>query len=959
MGRKKGKGKKPKKSLFRRILKWTGISLLLIIIALILIPILFKDQIKELVIAEVNKSLNAELSLGDFDLTFFSTFPNMSVILSDAKLQGKDDFKDVTLMNIKEVQANVGFWSVISGDQVDIDAVHIKDPVFDVRVLQNGLANYDIVKPDSVKTEEELSEPSSFKLSLKEYSITNATIKYADEASGMYADIKNLNHTGTGDLTADVIDFETTTTMDELSYTMDGISYLSEAKTDATINLLMEFKEKSSKFTLKENKIKLNELTFSVDGFYEMLESYDNLDLKLDASQATFKQLLSLVPTFYHSGYESMLADGSVKLNGFAKGKLSDTDLPAWDFGMVVKNAIINYPDLPGKITNIQMDAGSKFPGGANLDAMTVNVKKMHANFGENTLDATLAMRQLMSDPYIESGIKANVNLATLKDFVPMAEGESYTGIMDADVELKGSMSALDKQDFEAFTAKGNMSLADVVYRSKDLPNEVSVSKMGFEFSPQNLALTELDAKMGKSDFQMDGTIDNYLGYALRDEALKGDFNFRSHHLDLDELMPTSAPTSEAAAPAAGPPSSDPVLLPDNIDFTLSSTIDEVRYSGIDIKNVRGNVRLANETATLDNLQMDAMGGRIGMTGSYNTQDHSRAALDFGYNLEKIDIQSLVKNFVTIEKLAPIMKYAHGSISSKFNMKSDLTSSFEPILTSLTSNGDISSNSIVVKGMEVFKRIGEKTKLKNFSSQTLKNFYTNFKVKDGKLELTPFDIKLGDIKTTISGHSTLEKSVDYIMKMDIRKDQIPAEMIKLVEDKMKQLSALVPKLDIGSLPDIIPVKVQVVGDMKKPEIKTDMREAILAATGDFKDQLIDEIKEQIKDTVTAIINEKVEEVKEDFNAKKQKILDDAQVQADRAKAESKTLADKTRAEANKQADDLIKAAGSNPIKKKIAETSAKKIREEGEKKAKGIENEGQKKADGIMSKARAEAAKVG
>ena len=292
-------------------------------------------------------------------------------------------------------------------------------------------------------------------------------------------------------------------------------------------------------------------------------------------------------------------------------------------------------------------------------------------------------------------------------------------------------------------------------------------------------------------------------------------------------------------------------------------------------------------------------------------------------------------------------------------MKSDLTSSFEPILGSLTSIGDVSSNSIVIKGMDVFKRISDKTKLKGFSSQAIKNFYTKFKVKDGKLELTPFDVKLGDYSTTISGHSTLEKSVDYLMKMDIRKDQIPAEMIKLVEDKMKQLNSLVPKLDIGGLPDIITIKVQVVGDIKKPEIKTDMREAILKATGDFKDDLIETVTEAIKDSVEAIITENVEDFKEDLEAKKQKILAEAQKRADQLKMEAKRAADATRLQGNKQADALIREAGNNPIKKKIAEVSAKKLRDQSEQKAQMIESEGQRKADGIMNKAREEAAKIG
>ena len=73
---------KKKKSLLKRILKWTGISFVLLLIILISIPFLFKDEIKELVIDEVNKSLNAKLEMGEFDLTFLSTFPNMTIELN-------------------------------------------------------------------------------------------------------------------------------------------------------------------------------------------------------------------------------------------------------------------------------------------------------------------------------------------------------------------------------------------------------------------------------------------------------------------------------------------------------------------------------------------------------------------------------------------------------------------------------------------------------------------------------------------------------------------------------------------------------------------------------------------------------------------------------------------------------------------------------------------------------------
>ena len=178
---------------------------------------------------------------------------------------------------------------------------------------------------------------------------------------------------------------------------------------------------------------------------------------------------------------------------------------------------------------------------------------------------------------------------------------------------------------------------------------------------------------------------------------------------------------------------------------------------------------------------------------------------------------------------------------------------------------------------------------------------------------------MGKIPSKVSGYSTLDRNLNYDMVMNVPKDQIPAEMIKVVEDAMSKLKALSPKLDVGALPDVIPVNVKVEGFYKNPTITTDFKEQILKATGNFKDALIDNVKETIKDTVTTLINNKVDEVKEDLAAKKKEIMDKAQIEANKVKAQAKKSADAVRAEADKQAADLIAQAGSNPIKKKTAE----------------------------------------
>jgi hypothetical protein len=953
----------PKKSLLKKILKWTGITFLLLIVLMICIPIIFKDDIKKLVLKEVNKSLKADVSIQDIDLTFISTFPAITIELTDVTVVGRTAFKGVELAAIKSFSAHVGFWDIVSGDQIEIDEIHLSDARFDVRVDPKGMANYDIVIPTEELPKEEQEEPSSFKLSLNEYSLTNVAIRYDDQASDLFADIVNLNHTGSGDLTADVIDFNTETTIDSLTYKMDGLTYLSHVKTKAIANLLMEFSETSSKFTFRENEFELNNFKTSLAGSYEMFAKHDQMDLTMNTNNIAFKDLLSLVPSFYQSGYESMIAKGNVQMKAMVKGKMDDKNLPGWDVGLQVKNAQIKYAGVPSSINNIVVDAGSAFEGGSDLDKMTLDVNKFHADFVGNVIDANLKMRNPMTDPLIDSKVKAKVNLASIGKVMPLATGESYQGKLNADVVLNGRMSAIEKENYEAFQAKGIVELFGMNYKSADLNEQVAIEKMTLRFSPKNLSLEKMDAKMGKSDFSLNGTIDNYLGYFFRNELLKGQFDFNSNYLDIDQIMgvtttaSTPAATTETASSEPAPVAADtePILIPENVDFTLNSNLKKVHYNGIDVTNIKGNIGLKEEVAALNNLTMNALGGTVGLTGSYNSKDHHKPAIDFGYNLGNIDVQQLSKNFLTIKKLAPIAEYAQGKISSKLTLKSDLTKALEPVYTSLTGSGDLFTNMITLSGFEPMKKIGESLNMNKLSNQTIKDVKAYFSMANGKIKLKPFTVKMEGIETEISGTSSIDQSIDYVLNMNVPKEKIPAELIKAAEQGLSKINGVIPKLNVATFPAMIKVTTLVGGTFTKPVIKTNFKEALLKATGNMKENIVNSVKEKVKDTVRAVIDNKIKEVKEDLNAKKQAILDDAQKQADRVKLEGQKAGDAIRKEAENQCANLMNEAGSNPIKKKAAEISCKQIKKTADNKAQKVSDEANEKADAIMTKAREKA----
>jgi hypothetical protein len=942
---------KKKASLVKRILKWSGISFLVLIILLIALPLIFQKKIFNAIIEEANLSLRADVSIEDYDLTLISTFPNMILELKEVKITGRDEFAGVDLIDAGTIEAKLNLRSVFS-DEIKIERIALKDANINVMITKDGLANYDIAIPDSVQVEQ--TEPTKFALNLKSYSIENTNINYEDKAGNMSMVITQMNHSGSGDLTQDVVDFETKTTIEAMTFIMDGIPYLVGTHTDAVFNVLMENTEKGTRFTLKENELKLNDFATSYNGWVEMTDDYMDFDLNLDASKSTFASFLSLMPSVYRTGYESMITKGSFEMNGYLKGKMTETDMPGFLFELLVSDASFSYPDLPSGFRNIFIDVTAKREAGPNLDNTSVDVKKINIDFLENTIRADFFLTSLMSDPNIKSNVLAKVNLGTLDQVMPMLPGESYKGKLDADMHFNGRMSAIEQERYEDFEARGFLKLMGFEYNSPDFTKPILVHEMDMEFSPKFLAVNKADLEIGESDMKLNGRVDNYMAYMFRDELLQGDFNLDSKYMNLDELMGVSVESSPAEV-ADSNASDDDYSLPANLDVNLRANIGKLDYDGMTFTNLTGGVGLKESVASLNNVQMNAFGGAMGMDGTYDTRNAKEPKVDFKYRMTEVDVRELTKQFLTIEKLMPIAKHVDGRLSTNFTLNSALTSNLDLILESLSGGGDFSMKLLKIGDFEPLNKLSNELRMPELSSQTLRDVAASFFIKDGKINVKPFNLKMDKIKVDkIQGWTSLTQNINYTMTMLVPKEMIPGDIIKRIEQGLGQLGGVAQKLNLGTLPAFIPVDVKIGGTVKSPEITTDFEQSIKRLTGNLKDQVTDVVNQtidKVKDSVTTIVNDKVDEVKTDLIERKNKLLADAQKQADQVKAAAKKQADVVRAEANKKADELV-AAASNPVEKKIAERSAKEIREQAENKAKKIEDEASKKADQIMNEAR-------
>lgn len=478
----------------KNILIGFGAFIILVVAAAAILPIVFKDDIKAAIDKEIAKNINADVifDAGNFDLTLFRNFPNITIEIKELGVFNHAPFEGTPLFVVDEIAVEVNLKDVLFGDQLKLKGISLIRPQIDVRVLKDGTANYDITYPstDTVQVEE---EPAQFSFGIDHWEVVDGQLSYDDQTMPFSMLLKGLNHTGSGDFNETAFDLNTHSVADSVTVNYDGVEYLTDKK--AVIDAVIGISEDYSLYTFKENSAKLNDFAMSFDGWFKMNENDFGMDINFKSPENTFKSILSLVPGMYTKDFGKIETKGDLSFAGLVKGTFSDTQMPAFNLALTIKDAMFKYPDLPTAISNINMDLLVDNKTGV-IENTLVDMKKLHLDFGTNPVDARLLIENL-KDYKMDGNVKATLNLAELNKMFPM-EGLEMKGTYSVNASASGVYDSL-KKIIPAINA--SMSLSNGYVKSSEFP--LPLEDLRFDATVKNASGKMAETFIAVKDFGM------------------------------------------------------------------------------------------------------------------------------------------------------------------------------------------------------------------------------------------------------------------------------------------------------------------------------------------------------------------------------------------------------------------------------------------------------------------------
>ncbi len=807
-----------------------GSLISILVVLIVVIPNIFKEEIKNEVLRYVNKNMDLEVTINDYNLSLISNFPRFTFYLEGVKVVDADSNE---LLTVDKIATEIDSKDLIVDRSISINSISIIRPVISYTLSSDSLST----PPDEVaelKSEQKdiltKSEPESVEneiksktisLNISSYEIVGASIIVKDENNNDFVKISNLNHNGYGVFKDDILTLNTVTFIDNINIYEGKDTLLKNAQIKGDLSLDLDLKNKI--YSLKENSLNINKIGFNWVGVIKEIDNNYDIDLRFDTPNTSFKDLLAMMPEAYKKDFDKIDAKGEFKIEGNIKGIYNEETMPEFKLKTAITNSYIKYPDLPESIDDINLILNIYKPQGNDFDKVSIDIPSASIKISNNKINASMSAYNLITDPHLEAKILADFDLSKLRNAIPIEKGDNINGEISADVFIKGKMSDLENERYDKFYARGDVKLKNFSFSTKSFKDKMLINNANISITPQNLELKNFDFRLGKSDVKAKGSISKYIEYVMEDKELLGKLEIKSNYFYASDFMPAEDVDSKEVTKINTDIdkqneefSMNLIEIPAKINFDNHITIKYFIYGSFKANNVSGNLGIENENAYLKNVEMNTLDGSVLMTGNYSSKTKSSPKTDFDLELKNIDIQKLSKTFDFVKQIAPIIKNTSGKLSSKLDLRTSLDKNMNPVYETMYSNGVVSTNGVSLKNTDFIKDFGEVLNVDELKNNPkIEDINLTYTITKGILTMAPFKLKIEDIESEFEGSSNIGKqTIDMDASIIFPRKYLGKDTNAIIDNAVSLANTFGANVKMGNTID---VDAKISGDITSPK----------------------------------------------------------------------------------------------------------------------------------------------
>lgn len=750
-----------------KIVKWIGLGFASLALVITLLLLIFRKDIQQYALSQLDNFIDTKVYVYDMDVTFWKTFPSISIqfdrVLIKDEMLVEGTIPD-TLLYAEQIFLKLNTSDFWKGDYT-VKSIDINNARLGLRVNDEGKVNYDVLKKDSTKTNND-----AFQFVLDNVNIINLDFTYDNYITDQHyrSNAKQLNLFGSFNEKR----FDLRTKADLFVKKIRSKSVVLITNKNTKLDIVITIDKINNAFILEESSVMIENLPFLVSA--KLGDDSLNFSLKANAISLT-----DFAKNFNQADLEKLSefqGTGKVDFNLAINGSTKLDQQPLVEALFSVKNGSLKDPISNIQLSQIDVEGSFTNNYGKNEELNLHKIKFISLN---SPFDGNLVIRNF-EQPEVKSTIKGNLDLATVYHFFPINSIQAISGSLyaNASVHLRLNDPKKDAKNITIYSSKGDFDLKKInLIINDDLPT-ISNLTGKISTSGDNAIFNQLSIQTGQSKIELSGSIKHIMSYF----ADKTDLNVDAI-VDVKQLYSADFYSNKASAPATTK-NFGAYLLPKNLKGKVILSIekfylDNHLFESISSKFVIDNRKYATSLVKFNHLGTESSGSLF-----INEQKPGQIEVAGKLNTHSINFKQLFKEWNNFEQQVITDQQISGNaeIELGFYLPFSLQSGLQKDKLEATARFTIRNGAL--KNVETFKAITDnmresnavrsvlgqniddlENRLLNLTFETLENTVI---IKNSKISLPKMSIRSNALDIDISGWHAFNNDIDYHLDFRLR-----------------------------------------------------------------------------------------------------------------------------------------------------------------------------------------------
>ncbi len=715
---------------------------LVLVITAISLVFIYEDDVKAIIIKELNKNLNAEIKIDpkNIDLTIIKTFPDCALQFKDITCMEatKNDKRD-TLLFAQTLQLKFDVKDLWN-KKYSIKKIKLKDAFCRLKLNSKGKPNYIVWK----ETEGTTEANDSLKFSLEKIEFTNVDVTYLDLKEKIRTELVMNEVTFSGKFNEADYDLKSEGRLQ--------INKIRTHKTDYLKNKNVSYKADvnvtGNTYQINVCEVHLNKMTIETNGKMIYADSLREMDLGFKGKNLDIQSILSLLPESYKRKINDYTSDGNFYASGNLKYKTElDVDI---EFG--VNKTTIVYEPKKARLTNL--NAIGKFSSSKGKSML--ELKNVSGNLMTDFISGNVIINDF-SDPYLDLNVSGTINLENLIQFWPIDTLSKLKGNISFKSQIKSKISELKKNALsENSVFDLEASLNNLVIQFKNQVDSTNVKSCDLKALNRSVEVKNLAIQKGKSDLLIDGKVEGAYNYIIDSKnPLKIYGNLKSKSIVVEDFVFENASTSSQKTE---------IEIPDNINFVLDASIDALSFRKFNATQINGNIELKNKKILADNVTMHVMEGTAVIDALV---DLSGKNMDVTFHTQLVNL-NVTKLFVQLNNFnQETLKDNNigGVLTSTIDFNGVWNKFLEPDLNSMKAVSDLKIDQGKLVDFKPLESLSKFVDINDLKSIKFSSLQSRIEINKSIITIPKTSIKNSALNISFWGTHSFNNDIDYHVQL--------------------------------------------------------------------------------------------------------------------------------------------------------------------------------------------------